>query len=72
MASSLPQPLCHVLVSQLHFQVRWAGAGELVSAVGVAEVTPQASEFWWDVIVSVFLCNHLLKKKKKKKFRLKP
>lgn len=45
MASSLPQPLCHVLVSQLDFQVGWAGAGELVSAVGVAEVTPQPSEF---------------------------
>lgn len=44
MVSSLPQPLGYVLVCQLNLQVGRAGAAELISAVGVAEVTPQPRE----------------------------
>lgn len=41
---SLPQPLSNVLVGQLYFHFRCACVGELISAVGVAEVTPNPSE----------------------------
>lgn len=58
---SFLQPLCYVLVGQLNLHIRCAGVGELISAVSVAQVTPQPSEFGWDLIVSVFLCNHLRK-----------
>lgn len=45
MVSSLPQPLCHVLVCELNFQVRCTSAGKLISAVGVAEVTSEPCEY---------------------------
>lgn len=70
MLSSLPQPLGYILVCQLNFHVRSAGAGKLISAVGIAEVTPQPCELGWHVIVPVFLCNHLLEKNKQKKARV--
>lgn len=41
---SFPQPLSNVLIGQLYFHFRCTRAGELISAVGVAEVTPNPSE----------------------------
>lgn len=59
---SFSKPLGHVLIGQLDFHIGCARVGELVAAVGVAEVAPHSSEFRRDVIVSVFLRNHLAKK----------
>ena len=58
---SLPQPLSNVLIGQLDFHIGRARVGELVSAVGVSEITPQPLEFRRDVVVSVFLRHHLPK-----------
>lgn len=58
---SFSQPLGHIFVRKLDFHVRCTRVGELISVVGVAQVSPHASEFRRDVVVSVFLCNHLTK-----------
>lgn len=59
---SLSQPLGYVSIGQLNFHISCTCVSELISAVGVAKVPPHPSEFRWDVIISVFLCNHLPKR----------
>lgn len=59
---SFSQPLGYVSVGQLDFHISCTRVGELISAVGITKIPPHPFEFRWDVIVSVFLCNHLPKR----------
>lgn len=56
---SFPQPLGHVLVGEFDLHISRAGVGELIPAVRVAKVAPHPFELRRDVVVSVFLWNHL-------------
>lgn len=64
---SSSQPLRHVLVGQLNLGLRWTRVGELVAAVGVVEITPHTLEFGRDVVLPVFLSDHLRNNYKKRK-----
>lgn len=59
MVHSFSQPLSHVFVRELDFNVCRTRVGELISVVGIAKVSPYSSEIRRDVVVSVFLRNHL-------------
>lgn len=61
MVHSFSQPLSHVFVRKLDFNVCRTRVGELISVVGIAKVSPYSSEIRRDVVVSVFLRNHLRK-----------
>ena len=57
---SLAQTFGYVLIGQLDLHVGSTGVGELIALVCVLQVTQQPSEFRRDVIVAVFLGNHLV------------
>lgn len=60
---SFSKPLSYVLIGSLDFHISCTSVGELVSVVGIVKVTPHPSEFRWDVIVAIFLRNHLAETK---------